>query len=116
VEESHTVLPTQCVISRSTLASESKPTLAKVLSGFASTMRDRVFQDGARSRFCPDRVRELSASITGSVLAFQGVGESYYKMLARKKNERISTMPFLLWHFSPGDKTENCSAQFLAVC
>jgi hypothetical protein len=25
-------------------------------------------------------------------------------------------MPFLLWHFSPGDKTENCSAQFLAVC
>src|SRR5262249_31409472 len=28
----------------------------------------------------------------------------------------ISTMPFLLWHFSPGDKSENCSAQFLAVC
>src|SRR6266566_295922 len=26
------------------------------------------------------------------------------------------TMPFLLWHFSPGDKIENCSAQFLAVC
>ena len=25
-------------------------------------------------------------------------------------------MPFLLWHFSPGDKTENRSAQFLAVC
>ncbi len=25
-------------------------------------------------------------------------------------------MPFLLWHFSLGDKTENCSAQFLAVC
>ena len=25
-------------------------------------------------------------------------------------------MPFLLWHFSPGDKIENCSAQFLAVC
>ena len=30
-------------------------------------------------------------------------------------NERISTTPFLLWHFSPGDKIENCSAQFLAV-
>jgi hypothetical protein len=29
---------------------------------------------------------------------------------------RSSTMPFLLWHFSPGDKIENCSAQFLAVC
>jgi len=28
---------------------------------------------------------------------------------------RISTTPFLLWHFSPGDKIENCSAQFLAV-
>ena len=25
-------------------------------------------------------------------------------------------MPFLLSHFSPGDKFENCSAQFLAVC
>jgi hypothetical protein len=25
-------------------------------------------------------------------------------------------MPFLLWHFSLGDKSENCSAQFLAVC
>ena len=34
----------------------------------------------------------------------------------RKKNERVSTMPFLLWHFSPGNKIENCSAQFLAVC
>src|SRR4029434_2644832 len=26
------------------------------------------------------------------------------------------TRPFLLWHFSPGHKIENCSAQFLAVC
>ena len=25
-------------------------------------------------------------------------------------------MPFLLSHFSPGDKIENCPAQFLAVC
>jgi len=25
-------------------------------------------------------------------------------------------MPFLLSHFSPGHKTENCPAQFLAVC
>ena len=34
----------------------------------------------------------------------------------QKENERISTIAFLLWHFSPGDKIENCSAQFLAVC
>ena len=34
----------------------------------------------------------------------------------QKENERISTKPFLLWHFSSGDKIENCSAQFLAVC
>jgi hypothetical protein len=34
----------------------------------------------------------------------------------QKENERISTRPFLLWHFSPGDKIENCLAQFLAVC
>src|SRR5260370_5890197 len=26
------------------------------------------------------------------------------------------TTAFLLWHFSPGDKIENFSAQFLAVC
>jgi hypothetical protein len=38
--ESHTALPTQCAISHSTLSSESKPTLAKVLSGFASTIRE----------------------------------------------------------------------------
>jgi hypothetical protein len=34
----------------------------------------------------------------------------------QKENETISTTPFLLWHFSPGDKIENCPAQFLAVC
>ena len=34
----------------------------------------------------------------------------------QKEKERISTTPFLLWHFSPGDKIENCPAQFLAVC
>src|SRR4029450_1066881 len=26
------------------------------------------------------------------------------------------TTPFLPWHFSSGDKIENCPAQFLAVC
>jgi hypothetical protein len=34
----------------------------------------------------------------------------------QKENERILTTPFLLWHFSPGDKIENGPAQFLAVC
>ena len=34
----------------------------------------------------------------------------------QKENERFSIMPFLLSHFSLGDKIENCSAQFLAVC
>src|SRR4029077_12506404 len=34
----------------------------------------------------------------------------------QKENERISTRPFLLSHFSSSDKIENCSAQFLAVC
>ena len=28
----------------------------------------------------------------------------------QKENERISIMPFLLWHFSTGDKIENCPA------
>ena len=43
-------------------------------------------------------------------------GLSYRARAIQKENERISTMPFLLSHFSPGDKIENCSAQFLAVC
>ena len=34
----------------------------------------------------------------------------------RKENDRISTTPFLVSHFSPSDKIENCPAQFLAVC
>src|SRR5260370_5344129 len=34
----------------------------------------------------------------------------------QKESERISTTSFLLSHFSPGDKIENCPAQFLAVC
>jgi hypothetical protein len=34
----------------------------------------------------------------------------------QKENERISTTRFSLSHFSLGDKIENCSAQFLAVC
>src|SRR6266513_953984 len=33
-----------------------------------------------------------------------------------QKTREISTMSFLLWHFSFGDKIENCPAQFLAVC
>src|SRR5258707_2320508 len=33
----------------------------------------------------------------------------------QKMNERISTIPLLLSHFSPGDKIENCPAQFLAI-
>jgi hypothetical protein len=38
------------------------------------------------------------------------------RYLADLNSHRFSTTPFLLWHFSPGDKVENCSAQSLAVC
>ncbi len=31
--------------------------------------------------------------------------------LTPKRTKQISTTPFLLWHFSPGDKIENGSAQ-----
>jgi len=37
-------------------------------------------------------------------------------MHARTYSSERSTTPFLLWHFSPGDKIKNCAAQFLAVC
>jgi len=100
-EKSHTALPTHRAVSNSTLSSESKPTLAKVVSGFASTMRDRVFQNGARYRLCLDRVRELSAPIRGSVLVFQGVGESPYKCLPEKERENFNyalfALAFLCW-------------------
>ena len=41
---------------------------------------------------------------------------SAIQIVRQQENERISTLPFLLWHFSPGDKIDNCPAQFLAVC
>src|SRR5215831_15268670 len=44
------------------------------------------------------------------------VGESQYKKASQNENERVSVTPFLLPPFSLGDKFENCSAQFLAVC
>jgi len=34
----------------------------------------------------------------------------------RNRTREFQLSPFLLWHFSPGDKIENCAAQFLAVC
>ena len=37
------------------------------------------------------------------------------RLSAERSHER-ATMPFLLSHFSPGDKIEDCAAQFLAVC
>jgi hypothetical protein len=38
--------------------------------------------------------------------------------LTRRRPQFATTLAryFLLWHFSPGDKIENCSAQLLAVC
>ena len=104
------------LFSHATLSSESKPTLAKVLSGFVFDYAAPALSRWRSFRLWLDRVRELSASVRGSVLGFQGVGESHYKMLARKRTREFSTRPFLLWHFSPGDKIENRSAQFLAVC
>jgi len=36
------------------------------------------------------------------------------KCLSERERENFN-QPFLHWHFSPGDKIENCPAQFLAV-
>jgi hypothetical protein len=36
--------------------------------------------------------------------------------LSAKRSHERATMRFLLSHFPTGDKIENCSAQFLAVC
>ena len=48
-------------------------------------------------------------------------GESTFKatmlgFMSDEQEQSTTETPFLLWHFSPGDKIENCSAQFLAVC
>ena len=69
--------------------------------GFPSSTKIR----GRRIFFRQSRRRE---KFPGPRIALQNA--------CQKENERISTMPFLLWHFSLGDKTENRPAQFLAVC
>jgi hypothetical protein len=51
-------------------------------------------------RLCLDRVRELSASIRGSVLVFQGVGESHYKCLPESERENFNHAVFTFAFFS----------------
>jgi hypothetical protein len=66
-----------------------------------------TYQDG-RTPANRQRGKRRLGKFLGARIALQNA--------CQKENERISTMPFLLSHFSPGDKIENCSAQFLAVC
>jgi hypothetical protein len=60
--------------------------------------------------------RPVNGTGFGFLSSTYGVKRPSNEHASQKKNERISIGPFLLWHFSPGDKIENCSAQFLAVC
>ena len=60
----------------------------------------------------------LVQGVEGKAADYRTILRKYVAKLrlsAERSHER-ATMPFLLSHFSPGDKIENCSAQFLAVC
>jgi hypothetical protein len=69
------------------------------LSGFASTMRARSFTT-APLRLCLNKVREFSASLRGSALVFQGVGESHYKCLPERERENFNDAVFALAFYS----------------
>jgi hypothetical protein len=64
----------------------------------------------------PGRKRPLPDSMFADVSQRPASREVDQKPIRRQAFNCVLTMPFLLWHFSPGDKIENCSAQFLAVC
>ena len=49
---------------------------------------------------CPDRIRQSSASIRGSVLLFQGAGESRHKCLAEYGRANFNHAAFALAFFS----------------
>ena len=83
---SHTALHTHCAVSHQRSHRGAGPLGKKCYRGLLRLMRRPLFHDGARFRLCLDNVRELSASTRGSALVFQGVGESHYKMLGRKKS------------------------------
>jgi hypothetical protein len=59
-----------------------------------------LFHDGARFGFALDSVRELLASIRGSELVFQGVGESHCKCLPESERENFNDAVFALAFFS----------------
>jgi len=64
-----------------------------------------------------DYVTDVRQELRNSDFTFSNVPVFQPSPVSRwKESERISTMPFLVRHFSPGDKIENCPAQFLAVC
>jgi hypothetical protein len=64
----------------------------------------------------PGEKRPLPDSMFADVSQRPASREVDQKPIRRQAFNCVLTMPFLLWHFSPGDKIENCSAQFLAVC
>ena len=57
-----------------------------------------------RSRFPKTLRGKAAVNLRDSGQPWIPTGE---RSVCQKENERISTMPFLLWHFSPGDKIEN---------
>ena len=115
----HRSTPLNCTVSHSTLSSESKPTLAKVLSGVCFDYPRPLFHHGGRFRLCLDNVRELSASTRGSALVFQGVGESHCKMLGRKNPGSSVTVcfpaPFAPGFTDAGDDRRRVSKQLITA-
>ena len=92
-------------------------------AGAAKTVNGRSYVHAMAHSLCGNALalpffvhlgNERSGIRTGNTTSrFQETAATILGRVVRKRNERISTTPFLL---SPGDKIENCSAQFLAIC
>jgi hypothetical protein len=63
-----------------------------------------------------DVIEHIFTCAPDNLSSFLLQNQSCPSALFRPAGNEPSTMPSLLWHSSPGDKNENCSAQFLAVC
>lgn len=70
-QKSHTALPTQCAVSRSTLSSESKAHFGKSAIGVCFDYARPLFQGGARSGFAWTEFASCQLRLEENVLSFQ---------------------------------------------
>ena len=88
------------------------------LDSLTSCVMFRHFETSACAS--PPSERSISTAIAVILIMFPSLLRLFsgiaHKMLVGKRTREFQPCPFFLWHFSSGDKIENCPAQFLAVC